>query len=198
MCRVRSKGTTMKRLWMVLGDRAFHAELLASEPRDVKNVYQLSDNEYFLSAGYVDPTTHNIVAAAIVDGSREYPTRYNRIETGDHLDPFGPRGGMRGVRGVVIRESAEDEHLKYTGKISFERGLMRKIEAAGHSPYHTRVFVYYNVRTGYCFGIENADIGYPVLPSYPAVHVATLAGRHTRRELVDIINFTCRLGGDHV
>jgi hypothetical protein len=93
----------MKDEWMVLRSNSWRSELVKTEPKRMVNTYRLREDEHY-HVGYVDPTSNNIVAVAITAGSSNYPTRWNRIETGDHMNPFGPKGGLRGVCGVVVRD----------------------------------------------------------------------------------------------
>ena len=94
----------MRRFMVLRSDARRFADYVESEkiPR-IKRYYELGENEVFRYPREVDPFVDNIVAVAIVDGSAAYPTRWNRIVTGEHMNPFGPRGGLNGCAGCVVR-----------------------------------------------------------------------------------------------
>ena len=88
---------------MLLGANYFRGEVRDSKgARRMENKYRLNVGER-VEWGYVDPAEFNIVAVARVDGSARFPTRYNDVYCGEHLNPYGPRGGLRGVSAVVVR-----------------------------------------------------------------------------------------------
>lgn len=90
--------------WLVLGANSYQAEVRDSRgAKRMKNKYQLNVGERVVW-GYVDPFVFNIVAVARVDGSVRFPTRYNEVFCGEHLNPYGPCGGLRGVSAVVVRD----------------------------------------------------------------------------------------------
>lgn len=75
-------------MYLVLKANAYQAETRETVNKRLVNVYEIKPNEH-VEYGFVDADAHNIVACAIVDGSNRYPTRYNRIETGEHMHPWG-------------------------------------------------------------------------------------------------------------
>lgn len=89
--------------WLVLGVDSCRAEVRDSKgAKRMGNKYQLNVGER-VEWGYVDPSEFNIAAVARVDGSARFPTRYNDVYCGEHLNPYGPRGGLRGVSAVAVR-----------------------------------------------------------------------------------------------
>ena len=90
--------------WLVLGANSYQAEVRDSRgAKRMRNKYQLNVGER-VEWGFVDPFEFNIVAVARVGGSACFPTRYNVVYCGEHLNPYGPRGGLRGVSAVVVRD----------------------------------------------------------------------------------------------
>ena len=88
--------------WLVLGADSYQAEVRDSKgARRMQNKYRLNVGER-IEWGCVDPSGFNIVAVARVDGPARFSTRYNDVCCGEHLNPCGPRGGLRGVSVVVV------------------------------------------------------------------------------------------------
>ena len=102
--RFKERNSKMKQdKWLVLGANSYQAEVRDSKgAKRMKNKYQLNVGER-VEWGYVDPSEFNIVAVARVDGSARFPARCNGVCCGEHLNSYGPRGGLRGVFAVVVR-----------------------------------------------------------------------------------------------